>query len=158
VLYGTVPSPLSHILVDYRNIRLTQIRLAHADAFNLQAKLICSYAPPKNIYGMNEGNPIVNNPEAWAPQQRMGMFSDTNLPTEVEANAFARDAVAENLITAKGGVEHRPVVYTLPKNTGLENQPKLESIVDLPGMQVRARFFTRVFISTHLMRFIPQMR
>lgn len=37
LLYGTVPSPLSHILIDYRNIRTTLIRQAYADAYNTQA-------------------------------------------------------------------------------------------------------------------------
>jgi hypothetical protein len=146
VLYGTVPSPLSHILVDYRNIRTTQIRLAHADAFNLQAKLICSFASQVNKYNLSEGNPIVSS-ESWAPQQRMGTFSDTHLPTEMEANAFTRDVITENLVAGKPGVEHKPVVYTLPKNTTLESQPKLESIVDLPGMQVR-RLYSSSWFST----------
>lgn len=39
VLYGCVPSPLAHILVDYRNMRQAQMRQAHADAFNTQ---VCS--------------------------------------------------------------------------------------------------------------------
>jgi hypothetical protein len=40
VLYGTVPTPLSHILLDYRNIRTTQIRQAYADSYNMQ---VCTY-------------------------------------------------------------------------------------------------------------------
>lgn len=42
VLYGSVPSPLAHILVDYRNIRQTLMRQAYADAYNTQAsKNVC---------------------------------------------------------------------------------------------------------------------
>ena len=136
LLYGTVPTPLSHILIDYRNIRTTLIRQAYADAYNTQvrmtgdvvfslqvqiaadfvwwaqAKLICSYSAPKNIYNIAEGGPILNG-EGWAPQQRLGMHTDTNLPSEVEANAYTRDAVTETIIGAKQA-EHKPVVYTLP--------------------------------------------
>lgn len=36
LLYGTVPSPLSHLLIDYRNIRTTLIRQAYADCYNTQ--------------------------------------------------------------------------------------------------------------------------
>lgn len=40
LLYGTVPTPLSHLLIDYRNIRTTQIRQAYADSFNTQVKAL----------------------------------------------------------------------------------------------------------------------
>lgn len=50
VLYGTVPSPLAHLLVDYRNMRQAQIRQSFADAYNTQAKFICSYKPDKVRY------------------------------------------------------------------------------------------------------------
>ena len=36
LLYGTVPSPMSHLLIDYRNIRTTLIRQAYADSYNTQ--------------------------------------------------------------------------------------------------------------------------
>ena len=45
MLYATVPSPLSHILIDYKNLRQAQIRRSHADAWNTTAKLICSFKP-----------------------------------------------------------------------------------------------------------------
>lgn len=38
LLYGTVPSPLSHVLIDYRNIRTALIRQAYADSYNTQVK------------------------------------------------------------------------------------------------------------------------
>lgn len=34
-------------------------------------------------------------------------------------------------------VEHKPVVYSLPKNTVLQPQQKLESIIDVPTLQVK---------------------
>lgn len=39
VMYGSVPSPLAHILVDYRNIRHAQIRQDYADAYNTQVPI-----------------------------------------------------------------------------------------------------------------------
>jgi hypothetical protein len=135
VLYGTVPTPLSHLLIDYRNIRTTQIRQAYADSYNTQAKLICSYNAVKNMYNLSEGNPILNS-EGWGPQQRLGLNTDSNLPSEIEANAYTRDAVAENLMSTKPA-EHKPLIYTLPKNTSLEAQHKLESIIDIAKLQVK---------------------
>lgn len=157
VLYGTVPTPMAHLLIDYRNIRTTQIRQAYADSYNTQvrtwhvilppfslimtlsffieqAKLICSYSAAKNMYNISEGNPITNG-DGWGPQQRLGINTDTNLPSEIEANAYTRDAVAENVMGSKP-VEHKPVIYTLPKNTTIESQQKLESIIDVPQLQV----------------------
>ena len=100
----------------------------------MQAKLICSYSAPKNMYNISEGGPILNG-EGWAPQQRLGMHTDANLPSEMEANAYTRDAVAETVIGAKP-VEHKPVLYTLPKHTTIEPQQKLESIIDASKLQV----------------------
>lgn len=102
--------------------------------FVTQAKFICSYSHQKNIYNISEGNPILNA-EGWAPQQRMGFATDSNLPLETEANAYTRDAVTETIVDAKGA-EHKPIVYTLPKNTSLEQPQKLESIVDVAMLQV----------------------
>ena len=111
------------------------MRQAYADAYNTQAKLICSYNAPKNMYALPEGNPILNA-EAWGPQQRMGMHTDSNIPTEIESNAYTRDILTETLVGAKPCGEHRPLVYTLPKNTALEQPTKLESIMNVGQMQV----------------------
>jgi hypothetical protein len=86
------------------------------------------------MYNISEGNPILNS-EGWAPQQRLGLNTDTNMPSELEANAYTRDSVTESLVGSKQ-VEHKPVVYSLPKNTTLEGQQKLESIVDVGRLQV----------------------
>ena len=145
VLYGCVPSPLAHILVDYRNMRQAQMRLAHADAFNTQAKLICSYSTQRSMYALPEGNPILNTAgagllggggDAWGPQQRMGLNLDTNMPTEIESNAYTRDSLMETLVGVKPS-DHKPLVYTLPKNTSLQQPPKLESIMDIGQMQAK---------------------
>lgn len=45
LLYGTVPTPLSHILIDYRNIRTTQIRQAYADSYNTQVCILMPARP-----------------------------------------------------------------------------------------------------------------
>jgi hypothetical protein len=57
LLYGTVPSPLAHIIIDYRNIRTAQIRQAYADSYNTQAKLICSYNASKTYTRFRKATP-----------------------------------------------------------------------------------------------------
>ena len=32
-LHATVPSPLAHLLIDYKNLRSAQLRRSHADAW-----------------------------------------------------------------------------------------------------------------------------
>lgn len=49
MLYATVPSPLAHVLIDYKNLRQAQIRRSHADAWNTTAKLICSFKPTVRV-------------------------------------------------------------------------------------------------------------
>lgn len=45
MMYATVVSPLSHLLVDYKNLRQAQIRRSHADAWNTQSHLITTFKP-----------------------------------------------------------------------------------------------------------------
>lgn len=45
MLYATVVSPLSHLIVDYKNLRQAQIRRSHADAWNTQSHLITTFKP-----------------------------------------------------------------------------------------------------------------
>ena len=132
ILYRTVPSPMSHILIDYRNLRHAMIRREYADNWNTQSKMVCSYSAQKNIYSVNEGNPIIND---WSmPQNRLGLPNDRDLPTELDQNAYTRDAITEQVVGSKDAV-HKPVVYTLPKNSKLENIQHLESIQNIEEMQ-----------------------
>uniref|UniRef100_A0A6T8KLY8 Uncharacterized protein n=2 Tax=Hemiselmis andersenii TaxID=464988 RepID=A0A6T8KLY8_HEMAN len=133
ILYRTVPSPMSHLLIDYRNLRHAMIRKEYADNWNTQSKMICSYTSQKNIYQVSEGNPIVND---WNTQNRLGMANDYNLPMEMDQNAYTRDAITETIAGQKDEV-HKPVVYTLPKNSKLENVPHLESIQDTDKMETK---------------------
>lgn len=72
----------------------------------------------------------------WGPQQRMGLNTDSNLPTEMESNSYVRDSIMETMVGCKP-TDHKPIVYTLPKNTSLEQPQKLDSIVDLGSMQAK---------------------
>jgi hypothetical protein len=44
-LYATVPSPLSYLLTDYKNLREAQKRRSHADAWNTTARLVSTFKP-----------------------------------------------------------------------------------------------------------------
>jgi hypothetical protein len=125
-IHQTVMSPLAHILMDYKHLRSLGKQIAYADAWNSQAKFICSYQTTSDKYNINEGNPIRND---WMPQNRIGGVSDQNIPCEVEQNAYVRDAVLEKIVSSKN-TEHPPTVYTLPKNSKLESSSSLGIIQD----------------------------
>ena len=48
-LSATVPSPMCHVLMDYKHLRQAQIRRAYADSWNTTAKLICSFKLPYKV-------------------------------------------------------------------------------------------------------------
>lgn len=156
IMYGSVSSPLAHLLVDYRNMRHAQIRQSFADAYNLQAKFVCSYTPATKSSAFDgEGgtgkivtgpvNDGLHDPAEWLSQNRDPISSDNRLPSDMDANAYVRDAITEHLV-GKKPAEHVPLVYTLPKNTSLEAQQKLEGIVNIPQLQVVFHFPTHAFV------------
>jgi hypothetical protein len=141
-MYKTIPSPLAHIINDYRNLRRAVIQREYADTWNSQAKMICSYTNTKSQYNLSEGNPITND---WVmPQNRLGLTTDTNLPSEIEQNAYVRDAVTETIISSKNQ-PHKPTIYTLPKNSKLESTPKLECLQDIKVNVTRIFFLFNSF-------------
>jgi hypothetical protein len=103
-------SPLAGIVAQYKLILQCLARSEHADEWNTQAKMVCSYHSQANIYSMNEGAPITND---WSvPQNRNGALSDNNLPTEMEQNVYMRDAITEEVVASKKAV-HVPTVSTV---------------------------------------------
>lgn len=130
--HSSIQTPLGHIVDDYRYILNGIARREHADEWNTQAKMVCSYSNTQNIYSMSEGNPITND---WSvPQNRGGHGSDLNLPSEMEQNVYVRDSVTEKVVSSKNTM-HIPTVYSLPKNTKLESINGLQSTVDIKELQ-----------------------
>jgi hypothetical protein len=64
------------------------------------------------------------------------MQSDTNIPTDMEYNVYARDEIAERMV-AKKGVDHIPVVYSLPQNTSVEPMQSLQPTQDVTQLHNR---------------------
>jgi hypothetical protein len=103
----SLQSPLAGVVAQYRLISRCLARTEYADEWNTQAKLVCSYSMSHNMYTMNEGNPITND---WSvPQNRTGVLSDNNIPTEMEQNVYMRDAITEQVVGSKKSL-HVPTV------------------------------------------------
>jgi hypothetical protein len=95
MMYATVPSPMSHILVDYKNLRQAQIRRSYADAWNTQSHIITMYKPGavnNNIpewkgfnYGAGDMDLTTPAPDGANP---LALLFDTNGEMEVICTCF----------------------------------------------------------------------
>lgn len=131
MMYATIPSPVSHLLVDYKNLRQAQIRRAHADAWNTQAHLVTTYKPANTSsdaptfkgfgYGPSEIDPCCPRADG---NSLLSLF-DTNGESEVAG----RDQLIRRQVMQ--GKPHDPVVYTLPKYSELESQVDLKPVEDI---------------------------
>ena len=133
-LNATVPSPISHVLTDYRNLRNAQTRRSYADAWNTTAHLISTFKP--NVVGNDD------------PTQYLMDFvheSNFNIPhvgqnpyPQLEAhNWFERDVLIRKQIERPS--THRPQVYTLPRDHDLVQQTMLSPCEDLQFLSDKFR-------------------
>lgn len=128
MLYATVPSPLSHILIDYKNMRQAQIRRSHADAWNTTAKLICKFKPTVRVQEDPTSSLMDFADDSYLTS---GMYGGMPLFAQLAAtNLWSRDAqIRKQFETAPG--THQPDVFTLPRDHEVHQQPMLEPCEDL---------------------------
>jgi len=128
MLYATVPSPMSHVLIDYKNMRQAQIRRSHADAWNTTAKLICKFKPTVRVQEDPTSSLMDFADDSYLTS---GMYGGMPLVAQLAAtNLWTRDAqIKKQFDTAPG--THRPDVFTLPRDHEVHQQPMLEPCEDL---------------------------
>jgi hypothetical protein len=128
MLYATVPSPLSHVLVDYKNLRQAQIRRSHADAWNTTAKLICKFKPTVRVQEDPTSSLMDFADDSYLTS---GMYGGMPLFAQLAAtNLWSRDAqIRKQFETAPG--THQPDVFTLPRDHEVHQQPMLEPCEDI---------------------------
>ena len=128
MLYASVPSPLSHVLVDYKNMRQAQIRRSHADAWNTTAKLICKFKPTVRVQEDPTSSLMDFADDSYLTS---GMYGGMPLFAQLAAtNLWSRDAqIRKQFETAPG--THQPDVFTLPRDHEVHQQPMLEPCEDL---------------------------
>jgi hypothetical protein len=132
VLEATVPSPLSHVIVDYRILRESQQSHAFADSWNTRAKLLCTHVPQVDHQKINEGNPIV---AGWGQEYNPRDAFDTG-PTDLEFDLDFRDQVINNSVNSKDAL-HVPIVYTMPSNTDLKPVQHLAPCQEIESLHQR---------------------
>ena len=128
MLYATVPSPLSHILIDYKNLRQAQIRRSHADAWNTTAKLICSFKPTVRVQE-DPGAALMDfaDDSYYQPGMHLGLPAFAPLSA---TNLWTRDAQIKRQFEGGTGT-HQPDVFTLPRDHDVAQQPMLAPCEDL---------------------------
>ena len=126
-LYATVPSPLSYLLTDYKNLREAQKRRSHADAWNTTARIVSTFKP--NL--RQEDNPsqylmdFVHEDHYAAPAIGESMF-----PNFQAHNVWQREHVMRRQIMETPS-NHHPEVYALPRDHDVVAQPHLDPCEDL---------------------------
>ena len=127
MLYATPPSPLSHILVDYKHLRQAQIRRSHADAWNTTARLVCSFKPSVRVQE-DPGASLMDfaDDSYYQPGMHLGLPAFAPLGA---TNLWTRDTQIRRQFEGQG--PHQPDVYTLPRDHDVSQQAMLVPCEDL---------------------------
>ena len=135
VLHATVPSPLSHTLVDYKNLRQAQIRRSNADAWNTTAKIISTFEPKLRV----EDNPsqylmdFTHESYYEPPALGQSIFPPLEAHNVWQRESVMRKQFADNPST------HMPDVYALPRDHHVAAQQMLAPCEDLQWLLEKYR-------------------
>ena len=127
ILHATVPSPLAHLLTDYKNLRQAQIRRSYADAWNTTAKLITTFEPKLRV----EDNPsqylmdFVHEDYYEPPGLGQRMYPPFEAHNVWQRESIIRKQFRDNPST------HHPDVYALPRDHQVSSQQMLTPCEDL---------------------------
>jgi hypothetical protein len=124
-LRSCYPSPLSHIVADYKNMRTAMINRAHADAWNTQAHIITK----------QQSKTFQQDPTATFLEA--GMNTNNQYTYEkAQLQLHTRDQDIQEMFTKKA-TPHMPYLYTLPMDISLETAPQLNPCEDIPFLDAR---------------------
>jgi hypothetical protein len=126
-LYSTVPSPLSYLLTDYKNLREAQRRRSHADAWNTTARLVSTFKPNIRV----DDNPAQNLMDfAHEDHYAAPAVGESLFPRLMAHNVWQREHVMRRQFMETPS-NHHPEVYALPRDHDIIAQPHLEPCEDL---------------------------
>ena len=124
-LRSCYPSPLAHVVADYKNMRTAMINRAHADAWNTQAHIIT-----KQQSKTFQQDPSATFLEAGMNTNNMYTYEKAQL------QLHTRDQDIQEMFTKKQ-TEHMPYLYTLPMDVSLEPVQHLNPCEDIPFLDAR---------------------
>ena len=131
---ATVPSPISHILTDYKNLRSAQIRRSYADAWNTTAQLISTFKP--NVVGNDDPTQYLMD-FVHESNFKIPHVGQNPYPQLEAHNWFERDVLIRKQIERPS--THRPQVYTLPRDHDIVQQTMLSPCEDLQFLSDKFR-------------------
>ena len=127
IMTSTVPSPLAHILTDYKNLRNAQLRRSYADAWNTTAHIISTFRP--NMRGQDDPTQYLMDFVHESHFNQPSMISDPLYPSLQAHNYFERDLLIRRQLDRPS--THRPQVYTLPRDHEVAEQVMLQPCEDM---------------------------
>ena len=127
-LHSTVSSPMSQLLVEYKELRQAQIRRTYADAWNTTAKLICKYTPKTHIQD-DPSSALMD----FADERLYEMSASLGLPLMPALSASNLDSRNTQIKKQFEDVNtHVPDIFTLPKDHDIVSQVVLHGRDDIP--------------------------
>ena len=126
-ILATVPSPLAHLLCDYKNLREAQIRRSHADSWNTTARVISTFKPNLRVE---------DNPSQYLMDFVHENFYDKNpmgasmFPPLEAHNVWQREHIMRRQFMETPS-NHHPEVYALPRDHEMTPQAMLTPCEDL---------------------------
>jgi hypothetical protein len=127
MLYATVPSPLAHVLFDYKALRQGQMRRSHADAWNSTAKVITEFDPKLRV----EDNPTQYLMDFVHEDYYVPPAGGTSMYPPFEAhNVWQREQVIRRQFDANPST-HTPEVFALPRDHKLTQPQTLQPCEDI---------------------------
>lgn len=120
-IYAAVPSPLTHVIPDYKNLREAQIRRSHADKWNTTARIVTDYNPPRMPTDNPESSLLQNAEAGLMPDgQTLPMFRFWQERDEQIDHQFTKPT------------NHTPTVYNMPKHVSQQVLGHLQPCEDIP--------------------------
>ena len=127
IMSATVPSPLAHILSDYKNLRNAQLRRSYADAWNTTAHIISTFKP--TMRGQDDPTQYLMDFVHESHYAQPDLLADPMFPNLQAHNYFERDLLIRRQMDRPS--THRPQVYTLPRDHDVAEQVMLQPCEDL---------------------------
>jgi hypothetical protein len=124
-IHSSYPSPLSHLVNDYKNLRTAMSNKAHADTWNTQAHIVT-----KQQSKTFQQDPTATFLEAGVNSNNQYTYEKAQL------QLHTRDQDIQEMFNKKA-TGHMPYVYTLPMDVSLEHIPQLVSSADIPFLDAR---------------------
>ncbi|KAJ1463960.1 hypothetical protein T484DRAFT_1758450, partial [Baffinella frigidus] len=126
-IHSCYPSPLSHIIADYKNLRTAMNNRAHADAWNTQAHIITK----------QQSKTFQQDPTATFLEASINT-SNQYTYERAQLQLHTRDQDIQEMFNKKA-TPHMPYLYTLPMDVSIEPTQHLVPCADIPFLDARLK-------------------